>query len=173
MPPCLQQLLTISGLVLDIGLLPALRSGPPPPTLPFLPRYPGGRGSSLRVTLVTLPHVADGRDHLLVLGGGPCPPPSPCCALACEASLRHLLSLQTLCLSRDTRYLVLGALVTSVIHTHSQLSFEVSLVVKHLGDGGMWAEGLSVPARRWGGTSPVRSIQPRGYSQGLLGSFYS
>ncbi|XP_019412598.1 PREDICTED: muellerian-inhibiting factor [Crocodylus porosus] len=43
---------------------------------------------------------------------------------------------QTLCLSRDTRYLVLGALVTSVTHMHSQLGFEVSLVVKHPGDGG-------------------------------------
>ncbi|XP_067168869.1 muellerian-inhibiting factor [Apteryx mantelli] len=42
---------------------------------------------------------------------------------------------QSLCLSRDTQYLVLGASVASVTRTDEQLSFEVSLAIRHRGDG--------------------------------------
>uniref|UniRef100_A0A8D0H8K3 Muellerian-inhibiting factor n=1 Tax=Sphenodon punctatus TaxID=8508 RepID=A0A8D0H8K3_SPHPU len=48
-----------------------------------------------------------------------------------------LHSKQTLCLSRDTRYLVLRASVAAGIHLHGQqLSFEVSLAIWHHGDRG-------------------------------------
>ncbi|XP_009683221.2 muellerian-inhibiting factor [Struthio camelus] len=42
---------------------------------------------------------------------------------------------QSLCLSRDTQYLVLGASVASVTRTDEQLSFEVSLAIRHRGNG--------------------------------------
>ncbi|XP_038240364.1 muellerian-inhibiting factor isoform X2 [Dermochelys coriacea] len=43
---------------------------------------------------------------------------------------------QALCLSRDTRYLLLGASVMSAIRSHGQLSFDVSLAIRRPGDGG-------------------------------------
>uniref|UniRef100_A0A8C3T2M3 Muellerian-inhibiting factor n=1 Tax=Chelydra serpentina TaxID=8475 RepID=A0A8C3T2M3_CHESE len=43
---------------------------------------------------------------------------------------------QTLCLSRDTRYLLLGASVMSAIRSHRQLSFDVSLAIRRPGDRG-------------------------------------
>ncbi|XP_039372165.1 muellerian-inhibiting factor [Mauremys reevesii] len=43
---------------------------------------------------------------------------------------------QALCLSRDTRYLLLGASVMSAIRSHRQLSFDVSLAIRRPGDGG-------------------------------------
>ncbi|KAM8794952.1 muellerian-inhibiting factor [Eudromia elegans] len=43
---------------------------------------------------------------------------------------------QSLCLSRDTQYLVLGASVASVNRTDEQLSFEVSLAIRHRGHAG-------------------------------------
>lgn len=45
-------------------------------------------------------------------------------------------SLQSLCLTRDTQYLVLGASVASVTHTSKELSFQVTLAIRHRGDGG-------------------------------------
>ncbi|KAK4807925.1 hypothetical protein QYF61_011790 [Mycteria americana] len=43
---------------------------------------------------------------------------------------------QSLCLARDTQYLVLGAAVASVTRTSEQLSFEASLAIRHRGEGG-------------------------------------
>ncbi|NXS74305.1 MIS factor, partial [Pandion haliaetus] len=43
---------------------------------------------------------------------------------------------QSLCLARDTQYLVLGATVASVTRTSEQLSFEASLAIRHGGEGG-------------------------------------
>ncbi|NXI97001.1 MIS factor, partial [Psophia crepitans] len=43
---------------------------------------------------------------------------------------------QSLCLTRDTQYLVLGAAVASVSRTSEQLSFEASLAIRHRGEGG-------------------------------------
>ncbi|XP_050766576.1 muellerian-inhibiting factor [Gymnogyps californianus] len=43
---------------------------------------------------------------------------------------------QSLCLTRDTQYLVLGATVASVTRTSEQLSFEASLAIRHRGEGG-------------------------------------
>ncbi|XP_074834150.1 muellerian-inhibiting factor [Carettochelys insculpta] len=43
---------------------------------------------------------------------------------------------QTLCLTKDTRYLLLRALVTSAIRTPRQLSFHVSLAIRRHGNGG-------------------------------------
>ncbi|NWQ95836.1 MIS factor, partial [Burhinus bistriatus] len=43
---------------------------------------------------------------------------------------------QSLCLARDTQYLVLGATVASVTRTSEQLSFEASLAIRHRGEGG-------------------------------------
>ncbi|XP_053905913.1 muellerian-inhibiting factor [Cuculus canorus] len=43
---------------------------------------------------------------------------------------------QSFCLSRDTRYLVLGAAVASVTRSSGQLSFEASLAISHRGEGG-------------------------------------
>uniref|UniRef100_A0A8C8SB64 Muellerian-inhibiting factor n=1 Tax=Pelusios castaneus TaxID=367368 RepID=A0A8C8SB64_9SAUR len=43
---------------------------------------------------------------------------------------------QALCLSRDTRYLLLGASVASANYTHKHLSFDVSLAIWRHGDGG-------------------------------------
>ncbi|CAM4681110.1 unnamed protein product [Lepidochelys olivacea] len=43
---------------------------------------------------------------------------------------------QALCLSRDTRYLLLGASVMSAIRSHRQLSFDVSLAIRRPGDRG-------------------------------------
>ncbi|NXW08623.1 MIS factor, partial [Fregetta grallaria] len=44
---------------------------------------------------------------------------------------------QSLCLARDTQYLVLGAAVASVTRTREQLSFEASLAIRHRGEGGV------------------------------------
>ncbi|NXT41194.1 MIS factor, partial [Pelecanoides urinatrix] len=43
---------------------------------------------------------------------------------------------QSLCLARDTRYLVLGAAVASVTRTSEQLSFETSLAIRRREEGG-------------------------------------
>ncbi|CAM9735529.1 unnamed protein product [Bubo scandiacus] len=43
---------------------------------------------------------------------------------------------QSLCLARDTQYLVLGAAVASVTRTSEQLSFEASLAIRHREGGG-------------------------------------
>ncbi|NXL67035.1 MIS factor, partial [Chordeiles acutipennis] len=43
---------------------------------------------------------------------------------------------QSLCLARDTQYLVLGAAVASVSRGSEQLSFQASLEIRHRGDGG-------------------------------------
>ncbi|NWZ58947.1 muellerian-inhibiting factor [Haliaeetus albicilla] len=43
---------------------------------------------------------------------------------------------QSLCLARDTRYLVLGAAVASVTRSSEQLSFEASLAIRRGGEGG-------------------------------------
>ncbi|NXW50726.1 MIS factor, partial [Nyctiprogne leucopyga] len=43
---------------------------------------------------------------------------------------------QNLCLARDTQYLVLGAAVASVSRSSEQLSFQVSLEIRHRGDAG-------------------------------------
>ncbi|XP_029889198.1 muellerian-inhibiting factor isoform X2 [Aquila chrysaetos chrysaetos] len=43
---------------------------------------------------------------------------------------------QSLCLARDTQYLVLGAAVASVTRSSEQLSFEASLAIRHGGEGG-------------------------------------
>ncbi|NWS76000.1 MIS factor, partial [Crotophaga sulcirostris] len=43
---------------------------------------------------------------------------------------------QSLCLSRDTQFLVLGASVASVARSSEQLSFEASLAFRHHGEGG-------------------------------------
>ncbi|NXC71947.1 MIS factor, partial [Anhinga anhinga] len=43
---------------------------------------------------------------------------------------------QSLCLTGDTQYLVLGAAVASVARTSEQLSFEASLVIRRRGEGG-------------------------------------
>ncbi|XP_052657042.1 muellerian-inhibiting factor [Harpia harpyja] len=43
---------------------------------------------------------------------------------------------QSLCLTRDTQYLVLGAAVASVTRSSEQLSFEASLAIRHGGEGG-------------------------------------
>ncbi|NWH60948.1 MIS factor, partial [Geococcyx californianus] len=43
---------------------------------------------------------------------------------------------QSLCLSKDTQYLVLGASVASVTRSSEQLSFEASLAIRHRGEGG-------------------------------------
>ncbi|NXR02083.1 MIS factor, partial [Sagittarius serpentarius] len=43
---------------------------------------------------------------------------------------------QSLCLTRDTQYLVLGAAVASVTRTSEQLGFEASLAIRHRGEGG-------------------------------------
>ncbi|XP_074784203.1 muellerian-inhibiting factor [Athene noctua] len=43
---------------------------------------------------------------------------------------------QSLCLTRDTRYLVLGAAVASVTRSSEQLSFEASLAIRHRGGAG-------------------------------------
>ncbi|XP_035425586.1 muellerian-inhibiting factor [Cygnus atratus] len=43
---------------------------------------------------------------------------------------------QSLCLARDTQYLVLGASVASVTRTSEELSFQASLAIRHRGDGG-------------------------------------
>ncbi|NXJ83728.1 MIS factor, partial [Trogon melanurus] len=43
---------------------------------------------------------------------------------------------QSLCLTSDTQFLVLGAAVTSVTRSSEQLSFEASLVIRHHGEGG-------------------------------------
>ncbi|NWY06671.1 MIS factor, partial [Nothoprocta ornata] len=53
-----------------------------------------------------------------------------------RASGRGLPREQSLCLSRDTRYLVLGAAAAAVNRTDEQLSFEVSLALRHRGDAG-------------------------------------
>ncbi|NXL84452.1 MIS factor, partial [Alectura lathami] len=58
-----------------------------------------------------------GREELLAAGAG----------LAQE---------QSLCLARDTQYLVLGASVAAVTRTSEELSFQVSLAIRHRGDGG-------------------------------------
>ncbi|NXW23589.1 MIS factor, partial [Circaetus pectoralis] len=44
---------------------------------------------------------------------------------------------QSLCLARDTQYLVLGAAVASVTRSSEQLSFEASLAIRHGGEGGV------------------------------------
>ncbi|XP_067410449.1 muellerian-inhibiting factor [Emydura macquarii macquarii] len=43
---------------------------------------------------------------------------------------------QAFCLFRDTRYLLLGASVTSAVRAHRQLSFDISLAIRRHGDGG-------------------------------------
>ncbi|NXX63464.1 MIS factor, partial [Scopus umbretta] len=43
---------------------------------------------------------------------------------------------QSLCLTRDTQYLVLGAAVASVTRTNEQLSFQASLEIRRHGEGG-------------------------------------
>ncbi|NXS59223.1 MIS factor, partial [Brachypteracias leptosomus] len=43
---------------------------------------------------------------------------------------------QSLCLARDTQYLVLGAAVASVTRTDEELSFQASLVIRHRWEGG-------------------------------------
>ncbi|KAF1636292.1 Muellerian-inhibiting factor, partial [Eudyptes filholi] len=43
---------------------------------------------------------------------------------------------QSLCLARDTQYLLLGAAVASVTRSSEQLSFEASLAIRHRGKGG-------------------------------------
>ncbi|NXX07461.1 MIS factor, partial [Larus smithsonianus] len=43
---------------------------------------------------------------------------------------------QSLCLARDTQYLVLGATVASVARSSEQLSFQASLAIRRRGDGG-------------------------------------
>ncbi|XP_074933117.1 muellerian-inhibiting factor [Phalacrocorax aristotelis] len=43
---------------------------------------------------------------------------------------------QSLCLTRDTQYLVLGAAIASVTRTSEQLSFEASLVIRRHREGG-------------------------------------
>ncbi|XP_059687890.1 muellerian-inhibiting factor [Gavia stellata] len=43
---------------------------------------------------------------------------------------------QSLCLARDTQYLVLGAAVASVTRSSEQLSFEASLAIRRRGQGG-------------------------------------
>uniref|UniRef100_A0A8C0B485 Muellerian-inhibiting factor n=1 Tax=Buteo japonicus TaxID=224669 RepID=A0A8C0B485_9AVES len=43
---------------------------------------------------------------------------------------------QSLCLARDTQYLVLGAAVASVARSSEQLSFEASLAIRRGGEGG-------------------------------------
>ncbi|NXK14316.1 MIS factor, partial [Herpetotheres cachinnans] len=43
---------------------------------------------------------------------------------------------QSLCLARDTQYLVLGAAVASVTRTSEQLSFQATLAIRHRGEGG-------------------------------------
>ncbi|NXL48490.1 MIS factor, partial [Podilymbus podiceps] len=43
---------------------------------------------------------------------------------------------QSLCLTRDTQYLVLGAAVASIARTSEQLSFEASLAIRRRGEGG-------------------------------------
>ncbi|NXA55864.1 MIS factor, partial [Nothocercus julius] len=57
-------------------------------------------------------------------------------SMASHPSSVSFLSVQSLCLSRDTQYLVLGASVASVNRTDEQLSFEVSLAIRHRGDAG-------------------------------------
>uniref|UniRef100_A0A8C0FPU8 Muellerian-inhibiting factor n=1 Tax=Bubo bubo TaxID=30461 RepID=A0A8C0FPU8_BUBBB len=49
---------------------------------------------------------------------------------------RDLWGSQSLCLARDTQYLVLGAAVASVTRTSEQLSFEASLAIRHREEGG-------------------------------------
>ncbi|XP_065602039.1 muellerian-inhibiting factor [Cyrtonyx montezumae] len=60
---------------------------------------------------------AEGRQELLVEGTG----------LAQE---------QSLCLTGDTQYLLLGASVAAVTRSSEELSFQVSLAIRHRGDGG-------------------------------------
>ncbi|KFP04441.1 Muellerian-inhibiting factor, partial [Calypte anna] len=43
---------------------------------------------------------------------------------------------QSICLARDTQYLVLGATVASVTHSSEQLSFQASLAIRRRGEGG-------------------------------------
>ncbi|NXP08909.1 MIS factor, partial [Thinocorus orbignyianus] len=43
---------------------------------------------------------------------------------------------QTLCLTRDTQYLVLGATVASITRTSEELSFQASLAIRRRGEGG-------------------------------------
>ncbi|NXC44535.1 MIS factor, partial [Penelope pileata] len=43
---------------------------------------------------------------------------------------------QSLCLTRDTQYLVLGASVAAVTRSSEELSFQASLEIRHRGDGG-------------------------------------
>ncbi|NWR78199.1 MIS factor, partial [Centropus unirufus] len=43
---------------------------------------------------------------------------------------------QSLCLTGDTQYLVLGAAVASVTRSREQLSFQASLAIRHRGEGG-------------------------------------
>ncbi|NWX40469.1 MIS factor, partial [Steatornis caripensis] len=43
---------------------------------------------------------------------------------------------QSLCLTRDTQYLVLGAALASVTRSSEELSFEASLMIRHRGDRG-------------------------------------
>ncbi|NXD17289.1 MIS factor, partial [Nothocercus nigrocapillus] len=57
-------------------------------------------------------------------------------SMASHPSSVSFLPEQSLCLSRDTQYLVLGASVASVNRTDEQLSFEVSLAIRHRGDAG-------------------------------------
>ncbi|XP_074019817.1 muellerian-inhibiting factor [Numenius arquata] len=44
---------------------------------------------------------------------------------------------QSLCLARDTQYLVLGATVASVTRTSEELSFQASLAIRRRGEGGV------------------------------------
>ncbi|XP_026720950.1 muellerian-inhibiting factor [Athene cunicularia] len=76
------------------------------------------------------------RSAVLLFYPGTGRPPPPRCLTHVHGAPVSFASGQSLCPTRDTRYLVLGAAAASVTRSSEQLSFEASLAIRHRGGAG-------------------------------------